>query len=241
MARLKWDNIDERIYETGCDHGILFPQSYTGTTFETGSGGYGKGVAWNGLTNVTKSPGGAEETPVYADNIKFLSLRSAETFGGTIECLMYPDEWRQCNGETEVAEGVVIGQQRRRAFGFCYRSKIGNATEGEDYGFKLNLIYGATASPSEISNPTINESPEAGTLSYAFTTTPINVSGKGPDGKPYKPTSIITIDSTKTDKTKLEALEKILYGSDPTTESSTDGTDPRLPLPDEVISMFAVG
>lgn len=239
MSKLKWDLIDERFYETGCDHGVLYPQAIS--TSDNPGGGYGKGVEWNGLINVTKSPSGAEETPVYADNIKFLSLRSAETFGGTIECIMYPDEWRQCNGETSVANGVVIGQQRRKSFGFSYRSKIGNATEGEDYGFKINLIYGATASPSEISNGTMNESPEAGTLSYAFTTTPLTVSGKGPDGKPFKPTSIITIDSTKVDPAKLEALEKILYGSDPTNEDSTDGTDPRLPLPDEIISMFAEG
>lgn len=227
MSKLKWDKAGERLYKTGVDHGVLYPMS---------SGTYGKGVVWNGLTAVNKSPSGAEDNPMYADNMKYLNLKSTEELGLTIECYMYPDEWAACNGETDVAEGVRLGQQRRNTFGFSYRNKIGNDIEGEDYGFEINLIYGCSSAPSEQSNSTINDSPEAATFSYEITTTPVNVSGVGPDGKPYKPTACITIDSTKVDAAKLKELEKILYGSD-ATEGGT-ATEARLPLPDEIITLF---
>lgn len=227
---LEWDQIGQKRYETGVDHGVLYPQK---------SGAYPKGVAWNGLTNVTESPSGAEDTALYADNIKYLNLKSAEEFGCTIECYTYPDEWAACNGEAELADGVSIGQQSRNTFGFCYRTKIGNDTEGDEYGYKLNLVYGCSASPSEQSHGTINDSPEAINFSYTVTTTPIPVSGKSADGKAYRPTAIIKIDSTKCDKDKLQELEEILYG-----KASTDGSsavDARLPLPDELRSIFAEG
>lgn len=234
MSKIKWDLIGEKKFKTGCDHGVLYPQK---------NGAYPKGVAWNGLTNVTKSPSGAEETPVYADNMKYLSLRSAEQLGLTIECVMYPDEWAECNGESDLAEGVKLGQQRRNTFGFCFRNKIGNDTEGEDYGFELNIIYGCSAAPSEQTNQTINDSPENATFSYEVTTNPVNVSGVGSDGKPFKPVASITIDSTKVDATKLAALEKILYGTDAVgTEGETGyvaATEGRLPLPDEIKALFA--
>lgn len=228
--KIKWDQIGERKYRTGVDHGVLYPQK---------NGTYPKGVAWFGLTGVTKTPSGAEETALYADNIKYLGLRSAEQLGLTIECYFYPDEFDECNGETEVASGVKLGQQRRNTFGFSWRNKIGNDTEGEDHGFEINLVYGCTASPSEQASTTINESPEAATLSYEVGTTPVTVSGVGEDGKPFKPTASITIDSTKVNKEKLLELEKILYGIDDAGEEL--GTDPRLPLPDEVIQLFSEG
>lgn len=227
MSKIKWDEIGKRFYKTGVDHGVLYPQA---------GGAYPKGVGWNGLTTVTKSPGGAEDNKQYADNIPYLNLKSAETLGLTIECFMYPDEWKQCNGETEVADGVILGQQRRNTFGFSYRNKLGNDTEGEDYGFEINLVYGCSASPSEQSNTTINDSPEAATFSYEVSTTPIDVSGVGPDGKPYKPVACLTIESTKVDPEKLKEFETILYGSD-----GEGGADPRLPLPNEVIEFFAAG
>lgn len=224
MAKLKWDQMGEKKYKTGVDHGVLYPQK---------NGAYPKGVAWNGLTSVTKNPSGAEETALYADNIKYLGLRSAEQLGLTIVCYMYPDEWAECNGESQLADGVRIGQQRRNTFGFSWRNKIGNDTEGEDYGFEINLVYGCTASPSEEASQTINESPEAGEFSYDVGTTPVPVSGVGENGKPFKPTSIITIDSTTADKEKLTELEKILYGD--------EDTEPRLPLPDEIKELFSAG
>lgn len=227
MAKIKWDQIGEKKYKTGVDHGVLYPQK---------GGAYPKGVAWNGLISVTKSPSGAEDNPLYADNMKYLNLKSAEQLGLTIECYMYPDEWAECNGETELADGVMLGQQRRNTFGFVYRNKLGNDTEGEDYGFELNLIYGCSAAPSEQANQTINDSPEAATFSYEVTTTPIDVSGVGADGKPYKPVASITIDSTKVDRAKLTELEGILYGTD---GESGAGTEPRLPLPDEIKTLFA--
>ncbi len=227
MAKLKWDQLGERKYKTGVDHGVLYPQQ---------AGAYPKGVVWNGLTTVTKSPSGAEDNKLYADNMQYLNIKSAEILGLTIECYMYPDEFAQCNGESELADGVTLGQQRRNTFGFCYRNKIGNDTEGEDYGFELNLVYGCSATPSEQTNQTINDSPEASTFSYEISTTPVNVSGVGPDGKPYKPSASITIDSTKVDKTKLAELEKILYGSD-----EDGGAEARLPLPDEIKTLFAAG
>lgn len=232
MAKLKFDQVGERFYKTGVDHGVLYPQK---------EGAYPKGVAWNGLTSVTKSPSGAEDNAQYADNMKYLNLKSAEELGLTIECLMYPDEWAECNGESELVEGVMLGQQRRNTFGFSYRNKIGSDTEGEDYGFEINLIYGCSASPSEQANTTINDSPETSTFSYEVTTTPVNVSGVGPDGKPFKPVSSITINSTKVAPEKLAILEKILYGDDGDGTEGSTGTDPRLPLPDELKTILADG
>lgn len=232
MAKLKWDQVGERFYETGCDHGVLYPQS---------NGAYPKGVSWSGLTNITESPSGAEATAFYADNMKYLSLTSVEEFGATVECYTYPPEWSACNGESELADGVMLGQQRRNSFGLVYRTKKGNDTDGEDYGYILHLVYGCKASPSEKSHATTNDSPELASFSYEITTTSIPVSGKGPDGKPYKPVSHITIDSTLADPDKLADLEEILFGKDPTSESASDGTDPRLPLPDELKTIFAAG
>lgn len=213
MAALTWDGSGERLYETGVDRGVLYVMSTGGT--------YGTGVAWNGLTGVTESPSGAEETALYADNIKYVSLYSAEEFGATIEAYTYPDEFAQCDGSAELAEGVTVGQQARKTFGLCYRTLLGNDTDGQSHGYKLHLIYGATASPSEKAYATVNDSPEAITFSWEITTTPVNVTG-------MSPTACITIDSTKADAECLAALEAKLYGS---TEPS--GT-PTLPLPDEV-------
>lgn len=227
MARIKWDQLGEKLFKTGVDRGVLYPQK---------GGAYPKGVPWNGLTSVTKAPSGAEDNKLYADNIPYLNLKSAETLGLTIECYMYPAEWAQCNGESELAQGVLLGQQGRNTFGFCYRTKIGNDTDGQDHGYELTLVYGCSASPSEQVSQTINDSPEAATFSYEVTTTPIDVTGVGADGKPYKPVASITIDSTKTDAAKLTALEKILYGDD-----EGEGTEARLPLPDEIKELFAAG
>lgn len=213
MSRLKWDQIGEHFYETGTDRGVLYPQATAGT--------YDKGVAWNGLTAVTESPSGAEATALYADNTKYLNLTSREDFGGTIEAYTYPDEYKPCIGEAEVVKGVTIGQQSRKAFGFCYRTVVGNDTEGADFGYKLHLVYGAQASVSEKAYTTINDTPEAITFSWEFTTTPVEVEN-------FKPTSIITIDSTKVDAEKLKALEDILYG--------TEDKEAELPLPDVVFS-----
>lgn len=227
--KLKWDQIGEKLYETGVDHGVLYPQK---------NGAYPKGVAWNGLTSVSENPSGAEDNALYADNMKYLNLKSAEEYGATIECYTYPPEWSACNGESELSPGVMLGQQRRNTFGFSYRTKIGNDTDGEDYGFKIHLVYGCSASPSEKSYSTVNDSPEAITFSYEITTTPVDVSGVDANGKPFKPVSCVTIDSTLVSKEQLSALETILYGSDGDEES---GTDPRLPLPDELKTIFAQG
>lgn len=216
MAKLVFDKTGERFYETGTSHGVLYPQDTKGE--------YPKGVVWNGLISVTESPGGAESNDMYADDIKYASLRSAETFGATIEAYTYPDEFMECDGSKEVAPGVTIGQQNRNPFGFCYRTVIGNDTASDvDDGYKLHLIYNATASPSEKGYQTINDSPEAITFSWEIETTPVNIEG-------YKPTAAITINSLKVDATKLEELETILYGS-------TDA-EARMPLPDEIIEMF---
>ena len=216
MAKITWDDTGKRIYETGVDHGVLYP-------YGTSEAPYGTGVAWNGLTNVSENPSGAEPSPIYADNIKYVNLMSNEEFGATIEAYTYPDEFAECDGSKELAPGVYAGQQARKTFGLSYRTKIGNDVDGEDYGYKLHLIYGALAAPSERSYATINDSPEAITFSWEISTTPVEVTGG-------KPTACITIDSTKVDATKLAALEKILYG---------DGaTGPKLPLPDEVAEML---
>lgn len=225
MALLRWDQTGERLYEAGVDHGVLYPQK---------GGSYPKGVAWNGLITVTESPSGAEDNPLYADNMKYLNIKSNEDYGATIECYTYPDEWAACNGEADLATGVTLGQQRRNTFGLSYRTNIGNDTDGNDHGYKLHLIYGCSASPSDKSYSTINDNPEAITFSYEVTTTPIPVSGNDVDGNPFKPTAQITIDSTKVSPENLAALEKILYGED-------DGEDARLPLPDELRTIFAEG
>lgn len=218
MSKLVWDAVGEHLYETGVRMGVLYPQAADGT--------YPKGVAWNGLTGITESPSGADATALYADDIKYLELRAAEEFGGTIEAYTYPDEWAACDGSASPATGVIIGQQPRTPFGLCYRTVLGNDTERDDHGYKLHLIYNATASPSERAYQTINDSPDAITFSWEFTTTPVNVTG-------HKPTACITIDSTKVDSTKLKTLEDALYGA------STGDTVAHLPTPDQVIGMLA--
>lgn len=217
MSKLEWDKTGERLYETGVKNGVLYVYD---------NGAYTNGVAWNGLTAVTESPSGAEATPLYADDTKYLNLMSAEEFGATIEAYTYPDEFKACNGEAELADGVTIGQQARKTFGMCYRTAIGNDTDGADHGYKLHIIYGALAAPSERAYATINDSPEAITFSWEVTTTPVNVTGA-------KPTACITIDSTKADKTKLVTLEAKLYGG--------DDTEAILPLPDEIKTIMAAG
>lgn len=219
MAALVWDKTAERFYETGVDHGVLYVQKANGT--------YDNGVVWNGLTAVTEKPDGAEPNDLYADNIKYASLRSAETFGATIEAYMYPDEFAQCDGSAAIATGVYIGQQKRKPFGFCYRTLIGNDTASdEDDGYMLHLIYNATASPSEKNHETVNDSPDAITMSWDLDTTPVAFE----EHPTYKPTATITINSTKCDATKLKTLEDTLYG--------TANAEPTLPSPDEVIEIF---
>lgn len=214
MSRLVWDQTGERQYETGVKNGVLYIPT---------AGVYDKGVAWNGLTAFTESPSGAEATPLYADDTKYLNLMSTEEYGCTIEAYTYPDEFAQCDGSAEIATGVNIGQQARKTFGLSVKTTLGNDTEGNDFGYKLHIVYGALASPSEKGYATINDSPEAITFSWEVTTTPVSVAG-------FKPTASITIDSTKADKTKLKALEDILYGS--------AETEPRLPLPDEIATLM---
>lgn len=222
MAKLVWDKTGDRLYETGVKNGVLYIPT---------SGVYSKGVAWNGLTAVTESPSGAEATALYADDIKYLSLMSTEEFGATIEAYTYPDEFAACDGSAELADGVMIGQQKRSTFGLCYKTTIGNDTEGNDHGYKLHIIYGALAKPSERAYATINDSPEAITFSWEITTTPVNVTGA-------KPTASLVIDSTKADPSKLAALEDILYGKDGTGEQHTGAVEPRLPLPDEIKTLM---
>ena len=213
--KITWDKTGERLYETGVNKGVLYPISTDGT--------YPLGVAWNGLTAVTESPSGAEATPLYADNIKYLNLVSAEEFGATIEAYTYPDEFAACNGEAELVAGVGIGQQNRKTFGMSYQTRIGNDIDGTEHGYKIHLIYGALAAPSEKSYATINDSPEAITFSWEVTTTPVEVTG-------FKPTATITIDSTKVDAEKMTAIENILYG--------TESEEARLPLPDEIVTII---
>ena len=217
MSKIVWDTAGDRLYETGVKNGVLYPQV---------EGAYPKGVAWNGLTAVTESPSGAEATPMYADDIKYLNLYSAEEFGATIEAYTYPDEFAECDGSASLATGVYVGQQARKPFGMCYRTTLGNDTKGNDHGYKLHIIYGAVASPSEKAYATINDSPEAITFSWEVTTTPVNVIG-------MKPTASITIDSTKVDAEKLAALEAVLYGS--------ESEEARLPLPDEIKTLVTAG
>ena len=213
--RIVWDQTGERLYETGVKKGVLYPQGENGT--------YTTGVAWNGLTAVTESPSGAEASPLYADDIKYLNLYSTEEFGATIEAYTYPDEFAQCDGSAEIATGVTIGQQKRKMFGMSYVTTLGNDVDNNNHGYKLHLIYGAKAAPSEKGYTSISDSPEAITFSWELSTTPVSVAG-------FDPTASITIDSTKADKTKLKALEDILYG--------TEETEARLPLPDEVATLM---
>ena len=218
MSKLVWDKTGERTYETGTSKGVLFPQ--------TSDGAYGQGVAWNGLTAVTESPSGAEANPMYADNIKYLNLMSVEEFGATIEAYTYPDEFAECDGSASLAKGVSIGQQPRKAFGMAYQTILGNDVEYNKHGYKIHLIYGALAAPSERAYATVNDSPEAITFSWEITTTPVEVKG-------FEPTAHLEIDSTKVDKDKLAAFETILYGS--------ESDEPRLPLPDEVATLLGTG
>ena len=222
MSKLVWDKTGERYYETGVKNGVLYVVDNTGN--------YGKGVAWNGLTKVTESPSGAEATPLYADNIKYLNLMSAEEFGFTIEAYTYPDEFAACDGSSEIATGITIGQQSRKTFGFCYRTENGNDTLGTDYGYKIHIVYGATASPSSKDYQTINDSPEAISLSWEVKTTPVEVTTEIAGNKP-KPTATLIIDSTKVDKTKLKSIEDKLYG--------TETEEPTLLLPDEIVALLA--
>ena len=215
MSKLVWDATGERKYETGVRNGVLYVMGEGGT--------YPKGVPWNGLTAVTESPSGAEATALYADDTKYLNLISAEEFGATIEAYMYPDEFAECDGSATLAAGVTIGQQPRKTFGMSYRTVYGNDVDNESYGYKLHLIYGAVAAPSEKAYATINDSPEAITFSWEIKTTPVNVTG-------HKPTALLTIDSTKVDAAKLKKIEDILYG--------TEEVEARLPLPDEIIQIL---
>lgn len=215
MSKLIWDATGERFYETGISKGVVYPQSSGGT--------YPKGAAWNGLSAVTESPSGAEPSPLYANNIKYLNLLSTEEFGFTITGYTYPDEFAECNGEGSLATGVSVGQQKRKAFGMSYQSILGNDTDGDSHGYKLHLVYGALAAPSEMAHNTVNDSPEATEMSWECSTTPVSVNG-------FDPTSHIVIDSTKADSTKLAALEEILYGA--------DDVEARLPLPDEVAALM---
>lgn len=215
MAKLVWNEAGKRLYETGVDRGVLYVSD--------GIGGYQKGVVWNGLVSVNESPSGAEATPLYAGNIKYVELMSNEEFGASIEAYTYPEEFEQCDGSAELAEGVTIGQQPRKAFGLCYRTKIGNDTAGDEHGYKIHLIYGAKAAPTEKSYTTINDSPEAITFSWEVTTTPMEVAG-------HKPTATLTIDSTKVASDKLEAIEKKLYGD-------TVG-EPTLLTPAEILAII---
>ena len=217
MARLVWDKTGERFYETGVNQCVLYPQV---------SGAYPKGVAWNGITAINESPSGAEATPLYADNIKYLNLMSTEELAVSIEAYTYPEEFEACDGSAEIADGVVIGQQKRQPFGLCYKTAVGNDVDSNDHGYKLHIIYGGLAAPSEKAYASINDSPEAITFSWEVSTTPVNVTGG-------KPTASITIDSRKADPTKLAALEDILYGKDGEPESIA-----RLPLPDEIATLM---
>jgi hypothetical protein len=222
--RLAWDQVGERLYETGVDRGVLYLSDVSGV--------YDNGYAWNGLTTVTESPSGADATPTYADNIKYLNLVAAEQFGATVEAYTYPDEFGQCDGTAEASPGIQVGQQGRKTFGLAYRTRLGNDVDGVDHGYKLHLVYGALAAPSEKAHASINDTPEAMTFSWTLSTTPVDVPGNNPaTGKPFKPTATLTIDSTKVDATALAALEDQLYG--------TAGGDARLPLPAEVIALFA--
>lgn len=222
MTVIQWDKTGERLYETGVDRGVLF--------IPNGQGAYETGYAWNGITAVSESPSGAESNPQYADNIKYLNLTSAEEFGATIEAFTYPEEFAQCDG-TAIIGGIQLAQQTRKSFGFSYRTLIGNDIVGTDFGYKIHLIYGCQAAPSEKSRSTVNDSPEAATFSWEITTNPVDVPGTNPaTGKPFRPTAHLTVDSTKVSAGKLKELEDILYG--------TAGVDPKMPTPAQVLALF---
>ncbi|CAK7008499.1 MAG: hypothetical protein EUB_01599 [Eubacterium sp.] len=223
MSKIVWDETGKRYYEAGVRQAVLYPQSSDGT--------YPSGVAWNGVTAVTESPSGAEASPLYADDIKYLNLMSAEEFAATIEAYTYPDEFAQCDGSSELTIGVAIGQQKRKAFGLCYRTALGNDVEGADFGYKLHIIYGCMATPSEKGYSTINNDPDAIAFSWEVSTIPVNVTG-------FKPTASLTINSTKVDADKLKALEKILYGSDAGPSGTPTAVVARLPLPDEIATLM---
>lgn len=222
MAVLQWDGVGEKIYETGVDHGVLYTMDKTGA--------YSKGVAWNGLVTVTESPSGAEPNPIYADNIKYLNILSTEEFGATVECFTYPAEFNMCNGYMALGAGVNIGQQARRNFGMVYRTRIGDDVVGDQKGYKLHIIYNATASPSERAYTTVNDSPEAITFSYEVTTTPVAMTGNDADGNPYRPTASVEIDSTLVDPTVLKEIEDKLFGT------TTD--EPELLMPADIIALL---
>ena len=224
MSKLVWDETGKHFFEAGVEMGVLYIPT---------DGAYSKGVVWNGLSKVSEKPSGAEPSPVYADNNQYLNLMSAEKFTATLEAYTYPDEFAICDGSAELSKGVTIGQQTRKQFGLCYRTKVGNDID-QELGYKLHLIYGAQAAPSEKGYTTIGDKVDALTMSWEMSTTPVKVKG-------FKPTASLTIDSTKADPTKLAALEVILYGKDPTTAQGTDGVEPRLPLPDEIATMMAAG
>lgn len=240
-SRIVWDKSGERRYETGVDHGVLYPKTLTGSYVTNQNGGYATGVPWNGLTSVNENPSGGEANPLWADNIKYLNLVSNEDFGGTIEAYTYPEEFEECDGSKALAPGLFAGQQRRKEFGFTYRTLVGNDESGTDLGYKLHIVYGALAAPSGKQYNTVNESPDAIQFSWEFSTTPIVSSISG-----LRPTAHLVIDSTKTmtanGRNKILDLEDILYGKDPVAASGdnagSDGVYPRLPLPDEVITIL---
>lgn len=215
MSKIVWDKTGERLYETGVDHGVLYPVQEDGT--------YSLGVPWNGLTGITETPSGAEATPLFADNIKYINLVSAEDFGCTIEAYTYPDEFAECDGSASIAVGVNIGQQARKTFGLCYRTIVGNDVDSNGHGYKLHLIYGCLAAPSEKSYATVNDSPEAITFSWEVSATPVNVTG-------YKPTACLTIDSTKVAAEKMALIEDALYG--------TESEQPAMLMPDEIVAII---
>lgn len=219
---IQWDKSGEHFYETGVDHAVLYPVD--------NQGAYSMGYAWNGISSITESPSGAEATAIWADNMKYLNIYSAEEFGATVEAYTYPDQWAECDGSAEIATGVFVGQQGRKTFGLAFRSRIGNELQGDQLGYKLHLIYGCRASTSERSYATVNDSPEAQSMSWEITTTPVNVTGKSA-------TSQIVIDSRKVDAAKLANLEQILYGTP--AGDNAEAVPPRLPLPDEVAQIFA--
>lgn len=227
MARVIWDKVGEKFYEAGVDHCVLYVVNSDGE--------YTPGVPWNGITSIAENPEGGEPNDQYADNIKYLSIMSAEKLNGSIGAFHYPPEWNACDGNVELAKGVTIGQQDRKTFGLCYRTKIGNDVDGEDHGYKLHLIYGAKASPSERTHETINDSPDASELSWDYNTTPVPVTD-------HKPTASMEIDSTQIDKETLKKLEDVLYGTDADNSDSENpvaATEPRLPLPDEIIQLLS--
>lgn len=223
MARIEWLTAGEKFYEAGCDRGVLYPAV---------KGTYPKGTPWNGLISVTESPSGAESNPQYADNVKYLDLQSAEDFGATIEAFTYPKEFAACDGTAELTTGVYVGQQRRQPFGMAYRTKVGNDTDGQDHAYKIHLVYGAQASPSEKAFTTINDSPEALTFSWEITTTPVAIKGTGADGKEFRPCASLVVDSREVEASKLKKLEDALYG-----DASNEA---RLPLPDEVKTILGI-